>query len=478
MQTHRKKIANAMRLLVGIPAAYLSLMGAAYLVRSRAAEMRVRNLALPVMRPEEHPRRILLFSPHPDDETLGAGGLLQQAAAERIPTRVVFLTSGDGFRVAVERQLRESRLQPEDYIRFAELRHEETGTALRRLGLPTGAWTFLGFPDRGLMALWNTHWEAQAPFRSAYTKRDRPPYRGASPENGVYCGNDMLNAVMREMSAFRPTEIYITHPSDDHPDHAAGSAFVSLALQLHRAAGQPWAQRCLLRYYLVHRGDWPVPQGLDTNEPMAPPAEMTALDTSWEQLPLSTLQTNRKLEAIEDYRSQTAVTRRFLTSFARRNELFAQLSIPQAPTIPDGSLRIDGSPADWMALSTGARDPIRDNLLRDFEPGADVRALRLAQDSKSLYLLAEMAKPTSNRVRTHILLRTFRFQNGKLITRRVEITLPDGEPQGVCSQRRDNCIEIAVPKQLLGMSDLIAVLADTSVARVAVDSTGIRLFRL
>ena len=29
----------------------------------------------------------------------------------------------------------------------------------------------------------------------------------------------------------RPTDIYITHPSDDHPDHCAAAAFVTLAFR-------------------------------------------------------------------------------------------------------------------------------------------------------------------------------------------------------------------------------------------------------
>ncbi|HET7042023.1 MAG TPA: PIG-L family deacetylase, partial [Gemmatimonadales bacterium] len=39
--------------------------------------------------------RILVLVPHPDDEVLGAGGVLREAVRRGLPVRVVFLTNGD-----------------------------------------------------------------------------------------------------------------------------------------------------------------------------------------------------------------------------------------------------------------------------------------------------------------------------------------------------------------------------------------------
>lgn len=39
--------------------------------------------------------RILVLAPHPDDEVLGCGGILQEAAGRGLPLRVAFLTNGD-----------------------------------------------------------------------------------------------------------------------------------------------------------------------------------------------------------------------------------------------------------------------------------------------------------------------------------------------------------------------------------------------
>src|ERR1035437_8174587 len=39
--------------------------------------------------------RVLVMAPHPDDESLGCGGIIQTAVERHIPVRVVFFTYGD-----------------------------------------------------------------------------------------------------------------------------------------------------------------------------------------------------------------------------------------------------------------------------------------------------------------------------------------------------------------------------------------------
>lgn len=46
--------------------------------------------------------RLMVFSPHPDDESLGAAGLIQRVLKTGGSVKVVFMTNGDGFPEAVE----------------------------------------------------------------------------------------------------------------------------------------------------------------------------------------------------------------------------------------------------------------------------------------------------------------------------------------------------------------------------------------
>src|SRR5882672_4081150 len=43
------------------------------------------------------PVDLLVFAPHPDDEVICAGGLIQQAVAAKKSVRIVFVTSGDAY---------------------------------------------------------------------------------------------------------------------------------------------------------------------------------------------------------------------------------------------------------------------------------------------------------------------------------------------------------------------------------------------
>ncbi|WP_395698913.1 PIG-L deacetylase family protein [Aquabacterium sp.] len=90
--------------------------------------------ALPAALPVADARRVMVLAPHPDDETIGCGGLLLQLAAARVPTRVVLVSDGAGA----------GGLPPgADEVRYAEFR-----AALARLGQPDQVW--LRLPDGAL----------------------------------------------------------------------------------------------------------------------------------------------------------------------------------------------------------------------------------------------------------------------------------------------------------------------------------------
>ncbi len=69
-----------------------------------------------------HDTRLMIFSPHPDDESLGAGGLIQRVLKAGGKVKVVFMTSGDGFPEGVETEDHISHPTAKDYTRYGEER--------------------------------------------------------------------------------------------------------------------------------------------------------------------------------------------------------------------------------------------------------------------------------------------------------------------------------------------------------------------
>ena len=79
-----------------------------------------------------------VLAPHPDDESLGCGGLIAQAAAAGIPAHVVVLTDGTGSHP-------NSRCFPASAL--AALRADEVRAAVGALGLSAGRLRFLHARD-------------------------------------------------------------------------------------------------------------------------------------------------------------------------------------------------------------------------------------------------------------------------------------------------------------------------------------------
>ena len=87
--------------------------------------------------PSTRPRRLVVVAPHPDDEVLGAGGLLQYMAAVGVETLVVAVTDGEAFYPGAAAQGYD----------LPAMRAAESQVALERLGCGTTPIQRLGFPD-------------------------------------------------------------------------------------------------------------------------------------------------------------------------------------------------------------------------------------------------------------------------------------------------------------------------------------------
>jgi LmbE family N-acetylglucosaminyl deacetylase len=426
--------------------------------------------------------RLLVFAPHCDDDILGCAGLIQQTVKSGGKVQVVMLTNGDGFRTAVQRQERKFRVEPKDFVRFAERRQREAMQGLQGLGVAERDMLFLGYPDRGLMPIWNGYWSSTQPYTSRYTRCTACPYPNSLNRRAVYSGESVLGEIEQVMEQFQPTLVAITHPADDHGDHAAGSAFVTLALKQlqQKATTQNWAQATQIEYYLIHRGDWPPKD----DKALAPPPEMAHLDTVWNTLPLVEQEQKQKQISLSAHTSQLALSRSFLVTFLRQNELFGELQTETIARVEQNRMKLEGSGKDWEGIPSTFRYPVNDSFVRSAQAGGDVEALGVCHDEKNLYVRVVFNAKIGRQYRYILNLRAFTTE-GETPPQALTLALHDVgglKRKGILRAVRGNALEIAVPKNLFEAKTgrqpaLLALSVESYVASLEVDKTGIRLLK-
>jgi len=328
--------------------------------------------------------RILILSPHPDDETLGAGGLMAKAASLGVPVRVIFLTNGDGSLATrlvqdahfVEQMAKGQKpKRPRNiYQQIAPMRQKEALAALAKLHVPPQNVTFLGYPDGGTKKMWETNWNADNPFFSPYTKTSHSPYANSWTPKAPYCGRQALQDVEQIVAGFKPTIVITTNPYDTHPDHWAAYAYLSAAvlqLQLQQKYFS-WARKIKGYTFIVHHGLWPAPHGYHPDAELSPPAALTQVGVSWLKLNLNAEDEKAKTAALQQYKSQLATTPQFLRGFLRRNELFAQGKAAEYHT------------DSWQQV---IQDPRNDLLLSRLIAAADITNVSIKDNAGKVLLV-------------------------------------------------------------------------------------------
>jgi LmbE family N-acetylglucosaminyl deacetylase len=264
--------------------------------------------------------RLLVVAPHPDDETLGAGGLIQRVHATGGTVKVVYLTDGEGYPEGVQVEDHVESPTADDYRGYGKRRRHEALAALRTLGLDSSSATFLRFPDGGLCQLMRRYWsEKRAAYRSPYTRLDRPPKSEMVVPDSEYRGEDLTQELARLIGEFRPTMIVVPRKEDQHADHCAAWFFVADALADVRRVHPEFTTDLL--NYIVHFNAWPF--GDDRPDLEAPPG-LRGGASGWMRLPLSPDEIRTKRKALGRYDTQMKVMDWFLKGFGRTNEIFSR----------------------------------------------------------------------------------------------------------------------------------------------------------
>ncbi len=130
--------------------------------------------------------RLLVLAPHPDDEVLGCGGVIQQAVAMKLPVRIVFLTYGDFYELSFLRYEKRPVLTPRGVRGMGEIRHGEALAADATLGVSAADLAFLGYPDFGTMKMWDSAWGHAPPVPGTLSRATAVPYPDAYRPGAPY----------------------------------------------------------------------------------------------------------------------------------------------------------------------------------------------------------------------------------------------------------------------------------------------------
>jgi LmbE family N-acetylglucosaminyl deacetylase len=205
--------------------------------------------------------RVLIIAPHPDDDVIGAGGLIQRVIAHGGTLRVLVLTRGESNAWPQRAMLRKWSITARDRNEWAALRAREAVAGLEKLGAPGAAAHFLAYPDTQLSTL----------------------ARSEESSLEVEIRGHALN--------FNPTLAIVPSVFDYHTDHRAAGWYC------HRAIDP-----AVIVTYVVH-------------------GHAPALRTRF-TLHLAEDEQRKKREAIGEHASQLLLSRDRFLSYARATETF------------------------------------------------------------------------------------------------------------------------------------------------------------
>lgn len=303
-----------------------------------------RHVVLPLSESEASLRvpghiRLLVFSPHPDDETLAAAGLIQRVIERGGSVRVVWMTNGDGFLDGVRSEYDITEPSDHDFIEYGKMRQEEAIRAMEELGLEEGDCVFLGFPDGGLYPIWEMHGPASQPYTSPHTRLNHSIYANSYTRAVQYSGSELLEQLLGVMRSFSPDWVVLPDPRDHHPDHAASGAFVLEALRKLRDSGTPPFPETEAFTYLVHFPFYPNAEGwMNAANRASAGGVLTGsrslATTQWLTLPIDAGELQAKSRALARHDSQMEPLGPFLKLFLMRYEVFGRLRPSQIMEIP------------------------------------------------------------------------------------------------------------------------------------------------
>jgi LmbE family N-acetylglucosaminyl deacetylase len=422
--------------------------------------------------------RILILAPHPDDEVLGCGGIIQKAQKLNLPLKVVFFTYGDNNEWSFLVYRKHPVIFSKSVQGMGLVRHNEAIEADKVLGLPSEQLVFLGYPDFGTLNIWYNHWNERPPFKSMLTKVMAVPYENAFRPGALYKGEEVLRDLTAILSEFRPTKIFLSHPADHNVDHRALYLFTKVAL---------WnlgiESTVKLYPFLIHYKLWPQPRGHHPQEKLSPP-DLYEREISWETSILNADEVTLKENALKKHHSQFEIAAAYLYAFIRKNELFGDFvninlneatysshwfNSRKAELVSPPEELIDEERASFLGIEEHSIYTEDGNLIF-----SSTLSRMLAKGvGLSVYLFGyrqgvSFAKMPKIHVRFGALLQAVYDQNKRIALRN----------SGIRITRQGRQITISIPLQLLGNPERILTSANTYFGSIPLDWVSWRILEI
>jgi len=348
--------------------------------------------------------RIIIFSPHPDDDILTCSKIILEAVWKNATIKIVYMTNGEGR----QQNYLDEYLKSDNISDFkgnlGELRHFEALNSLNKLGLNENKIIFLGYPDSGLKDLFLYNWDYDNLFKNENFP-NHSPYDFSFEKNAPYCGVNLVKNLNQILDDFKPNMILTPDCGDEHGDHWATNAFIQY-ITTEREYNKS------IYHFLVHKEGLPIICTYAPFEDMIMPLSVIVLDDRWLKLVLSPEDEQIKKEAINSHKSQIYLKEEkdFLDSFIRTNEYLAFYPKINIQKEANYSLK-DGIPkSSFRYLSF---KPI--TMKNIFKPiknvnSGDLDSIGLILDKESLYIIVHSNKFTMD---YHYIFHLYLYERGK-----------------------------------------------------------------
>jgi len=277
--------------------------------------------------------RLLVLAPHPDDESLSSAGLTHRILINDGTVRSVVITAGDAYVEAIEKDTGRKNLKPTDFLKYGEMRLEESRHAAKILGNGFIHLDLLGFSDGSIYDMLVSHWRTH-PEKSEFTGFSHVPYRIAEDKGVAQDGKVLHDELIKILNETKPTLIVFPDVMENDSDHAGLGMFALLAIHdwLNQKNSNHKKAPRLLTYLIHWQHGWPegsnAPAPLNlSNSPLFLPDDLPDRDHQRACFNLNILERNLKHNVLAQYKTQQRAMGDFLASFVRSNECFTVLNV-------------------------------------------------------------------------------------------------------------------------------------------------------